>query len=171
MFAVERDRDLAALLRTRYAGRGDLVVVEADAKQIDPSAMAAGTPFVLCGNIPYHLSAPLLELALGCAATAERVVFLLQKELATRLATPAGSRACGALSVLLQQRFDVAIARHVGAGAFVPAPRVDSSVLVLIPQRPVRHAVTDEARFRDLVHAAFGQRRKQLGNALRPCFA
>lgn len=170
VIAIERDRDLAALLRSKYAGRDDVVVVEADAKAIDPVALAAGAPYVLCGNIPYHLSAPLLGLALDCAGSAERVVYLVQLELATRLAAKAGTRACGALSVLLQQRFDVSIARQVGRGAFVPAPRVDSALLVLQPQRPIRHPVGDAVRFGELVHAAFGQRRKQLANSLRNCF-
>jgi 16S rRNA (adenine1518-N6/adenine1519-N6)-dimethyltransferase len=170
VLAIERDRDLAALLRAKYRDRSDVTVVEADAKRIDPVALADHAPFVLCGNIPYHLSAPLLELALGCAATVERVVYLLQRELALRLAAPAGTRACGALSVLLQQRFDVTIARQVGAGAFVPAPRVDSALLVLQPQRPPRCPVDDEPRFRLVVHAGFAQRRKQLANPLRTVF-
>lgn len=170
VFAVERDRDLVALLRTKYAGRDDVVVVEADAKAIDPPALAAGAPYVLCGNIPYHLSAPLLGLALDCAASAERVVYLLQLELAARLAACAGTRACGALSVLLQQRFDVRIARQVGRGAFVPAPRVDSALLLMQPQRPVRYPIDDGGRLSELVHAGFGQRRKQLANSLRGCF-
>jgi 16S rRNA (adenine1518-N6/adenine1519-N6)-dimethyltransferase len=95
-------------------------------------------------------------------------VFLLQREVAERLAAPPGSRDWGVASVLLQREADVSVERIVPRGAFVPPPNVDSGVLCAI-FRPPGHAlaVVDASRFRRLVKAGFAQRRKKLGNALR----
>lgn len=167
---VERDRDLVPLLHERFAGHPLVTILEADAKQLDLARVAQGRRTALCGNIPYHLSAPLLDLALHQADLVERVTYMVQKELGDRLAAKAGTRACGSFSVLLQQRFDVSIAMKIGRGAFVPAPRIDSVLLTLTPQRPVRFPV-DGALLHAVVHAGFAQRRKQLSNNLSGRYA
>ena len=171
VLAIERDRDLVPLLRQQFDQHENFRVLEADAKHIDPVELAEGAPLILCGNIPYNLSAPLLGLALNVADRVERVVYMVQKELGQRLSAPAGTRGCGALSVLLQQRFDVKILMKVGRGAFQPAPRVDSVLLGLFPLRPPKYRVDDDERFSAVVHAAFSQRRKQLGNSLKGFFS
>ncbi|MFH1811832.1 MAG: 16S rRNA (adenine(1518)-N(6)/adenine(1519)-N(6))-dimethyltransferase RsmA [Pseudomonadota bacterium] len=170
VLAVERDRDMLPLLRERFAGSPHVTLLEADAKALDLADLARGQPVLLCGNIPYHLSAPLLGLALDAAELVDRVVFMVQRELGQRLAASAGTRACGALSVLLQQRFDLDLPLRIGRGAFKPAPRVDSVLLRLQPQHPPRHPVDDATLFSRVVHTAFAQRRKQLGNALGRAF-
>lgn len=95
-------------------------------------------------------------------------MFLLQREVAERLAAPPGSRDWGVASVLLQREADVSVERVVPPGAFVPPPNVDSAVLCAIFRPPGEAlAVADPSRFRRLVKAGFAQRRKKLGNALR----
>jgi len=168
VIAVERDRDLVPLLEQRFpdeVAAGRLVVVEADAKSVDvPALFGDGArPWVLAGNLPYQITGPLMEKAVGLAGVLDRVVYLVQLEVADRVAASAGSPSYGALSVFVQAQFLPTRAFVVRRGAFHPQPGVDSAVLVLDPRRPPVSEETDT--FRALVSAAFGQRRKKLKNA------
>jgi 16S rRNA (adenine1518-N6/adenine1519-N6)-dimethyltransferase len=166
VIAVERDRDMARVLRGELGDRIDLR--EADAARLDVAALAreAGTERIaLVGNLPYHLTSPILFALVDQAPHVARAVFLLQREVAERLAAPAGDRESGVLSVLLQREADVSIERIVPPGAFHPPPKVHSAVLCALFRPPVE-PVVDAARFRRLVKAGFAQRRKTLGKAL-----
>jgi 16S rRNA (adenine1518-N6/adenine1519-N6)-dimethyltransferase len=146
-----------------------------DAQRSDPSALSGAPPEAarsrraarLCvvGNLPYHLTSPILFTLLDEPELISRAVFLVQREVAERLAAEPGTKEWGLLSVLLQHRADVSVERRVPAGAFLPPPKVESAVL-RAAFRPPRAAIADEARFRRLVKAGFGQRRKVLANAL-----
>ena len=94
-------------------------------------------------------------------------VFLLQKEVTERIAAPPGGKSYGVLSVLLQLHADVDVPHHVPAGAFTPPPEVESAVVRLVFRDTPRADPGDEAFFRRVVKAAFGQRRKTLGNAVQ----
>lgn len=165
--AVERDRDLARVLRGEL---GEAVrLLEADAARLDYRALAAGEGkggrVAVVGNLPYHLTSPILFSLLDQAEAVSRAVLLLQREVAERLAAAPGSKAWGLLSALLQQRAVVTVERRVPARAFLPPPKVESAV-VRVAFGPPRAEVTDPARFRRLVKAGFAQRRKTLRNAL-----
>jgi 16S rRNA (adenine1518-N6/adenine1519-N6)-dimethyltransferase len=163
--AVERDRELAPILREELPG---VEIVEADAKAFDLGAVAAraGKRVVVCGNLPYHLSSPILFHLLDQRRQVKRAVLLLQREVAERVAAPPGGRDYGLLSVLVQQVADAHVGMQVPRHSFTPPPEVESSALVLEFRDAPRAAVQDEARFRTLVKAAFGMRRKTLWNAL-----
>jgi 16S rRNA (adenine1518-N6/adenine1519-N6)-dimethyltransferase len=165
--AVERDRELAPILRSELPS---VEVVEADAKSFDLLAVSqrAGRRIVLCGNLPYHLSSPILFHLLDQRAAVKRAVLLLQREVAERIAAPPGGRDYGLLSVLLQHVADARIGMSVPRHAFTPPPDVESCALVLEMLEAPRAPVKDERRFRTLVKAAFAQRRKTLWNALKP---
>jgi 16S rRNA (adenine1518-N6/adenine1519-N6)-dimethyltransferase len=166
VIAVERDRDLVAALEEGGLPP-NVRVLAANAAQLD-FARAAGVPRpVVAGNLPYQLSSPILFEVLEQRASVKRAVFLLQREVAERLAAPPGGRDYGLLSVLLQAWADVALAFRVPAGAFHPPPKVDSAVVRIEVLETPRAEVRDPARFVRLVKAAFGQRRKTLFNALR----
>ena len=94
------------------------------------------------------------------------MVLMLQREVAERLAAPPGSRVYGMLSVLAQAACDVELALRVPPGAFRPPPKVESAVVRLRPRSEPRVPVALERRFRQVVRAAFAQRRKTLANAL-----
>ena len=166
VLAVERDRDLAPILRSELPG---VEVVEADAKSFDLQAIAdrAGGRIVLCGNLPYHLSSPILFHLMDQRKAVKRAVLLLQREVAERIAAEPGGRDYGLLSVLVQLVADAHIGMSVPRQAFHPSPDVDSCALVLEMLPEPRAAVVDELRFRTLVKAAFSQRRKTLWNAVR----
>jgi 16S rRNA (adenine1518-N6/adenine1519-N6)-dimethyltransferase len=120
------------------------------------------------GNLPYHLTSPILFSVLDQVEAVSRAVFLVQREVAERLAAAPGTRDWGILSVLLQREADVSIERIVPPGAFLPPPKVESAVLCALFRPPAEPlAVADPARFRRLVKAGFAQRRKTLGNALK----
>jgi len=170
VIAVERDRDMAHVLRGEF---GDAIrLVEADAARADFAGLATGAPggaprgrVAVAGNIPYHLTSPILFSLLDQAGAVSRAVLLVQREVAERLAAGPGTKDWGLLSVLLQQRGEVEIERIVPRGAFHPPPRVDSAVVRIdLHGREPRDA--DPRRFRLLVKGGFGQRRKTLRNAL-----
>lgn len=168
VIAVERDRDLVPALGELFAGdcaAGRLRIVEDDAKQVDFRGVFEGPPArrVIAGNLPYQITGPLLERVVGVGRELRRAVFLVQKEVADRLAAKPGSPEYGALSVFTQAQFEVQRAFLVRRGAFYPQPNVDSAVVALEP-RPV--PVSEEtAQFRSAVKSAFAARRKTLRNA------
>jgi 16S rRNA (adenine1518-N6/adenine1519-N6)-dimethyltransferase len=169
VIAVERDRDLVPALRSLVAGAcpGRVEVVEADAKTFDVPAALADTPRprVLAGNLPYQLTGPILRSTALARGAVDRVVYLVQLEVAQRLVARPGTDAYGALSVFTQAAYDVRRELVVRRGAFFPPPRVDSAVVVLQP-RPTPLA-EESPVFRELVSRAFAQRRKTLRNAWR----
>lgn len=167
VIAVERDRELAPILRAELPA---VEVIEADAKSFDLQQVAqrAGRPIILCGNLPYHLSSPILFHLLDQRRALRRAVLLLQREVAQRVAEPPGSRTYGLLSVLVQHVAEARLALEVPRHAFTPPPEVESAALVLDFLPSPRAEVVDEQRFRALVKAAFQQRRKTLWNSVKP---
>ena len=165
--AIEFDRDLLQPLTTAARTHGELTLVHANVLDVDFTALAAGTPIRLVGNLPYNLSSPILFHALDHADAVRDMHFMLQKEVVERAAAGPGSKVYGRLSVMLQASCEVTSLFSVGPGAFRPPPKVDSAVMRLVPRDPARIGIDDRRRFADVVRAAFGQRRKTLRNALR----
>ena len=167
--AVERDRDLIPLLRSALADAvagGALVVEEADAQTVDlRAALGAGTdgPRVLCGNLPYQITGRLLQRAVEAASSVERVVFMVQREVADRPAALPSTKDYGALTVFTRAAFDVRRVMTVSSGCFFPPPDITSAVVELVPRRPPRAEETET--FRAVVKHAFALRRKTLRNA------
>lgn len=166
--AVERDRDLVPLLCERFApaiDAGRFVLHEDNALTV-PFAAGLGEGAVLCGNLPYHLTSSLLLRALAEVERLHGAVFLVQLEVAQRIAAEPGNKQWGVLSVLLQHRFDIELAHKVPKGAFWPVPEVDGGVLRLSPLVAPRGGDVDAAALKRVVKAAFQQRRKTLRNGL-----
>ena len=164
--AIEFDRDLLQPLAAAAAAHGALTLVAADVLTVDFTALAAGTPLRLVGNLPYNLSSPILFHALDHAAAVRDMHFMLQKEVVERMAAAPGSKVYGRLSVMLQAYCAVTPLFTVGPGAFRPAPKVDSAVVRLVPRAAADIGIDDPNRFAHIVRAAFGKRRKTLRNAL-----
>jgi 16S rRNA (adenine1518-N6/adenine1519-N6)-dimethyltransferase len=163
--AVEIDRALVGHLRRRFAAAaasGSLRLVEGDilATPIDE---LVELPYDLVANLPYHITSPVLHHVLGSTARPERLVLMLQREVAERIAARPG--AMSYLSVFVQYHADVRIVRTVPAAAFEPAPEVDSAILA----GTTRARRLDERAEDDLwrlVQAGFRERRKMLHNVL-----
>lgn len=169
LIAVEIDRDLVGLLEEAFAGVPSVEVLSADALELDFPALAArlGRRLVVVGNVPYNISSPLLFTLIDARAAIERMILMLQREFAERLAAAPGSEAYGALSVLAQLHLLIDVRFHVSPGAFRPRPAVESTVLALTPRSAPAVPLPDPTRFERVVRAAFAQRRKTLLNALR----
>lgn len=165
LIAIELDRDLAPMLRARYASRPHVTVLEADVLDIE-LAHVAGGPFVLAGNVPYYITTPILFHALR-PPRPQRAVFLVQREVAERIASPPGQKSYGALSVNVQAVARAETVIQVAAGAFTPSPSVDSAVLRIVPRTDPVVALDEEEHFRRFVQAAFALRRKQMRRVLR----
>lgn len=164
VIAIEYDRALAAVLRERYAD-SNVEIVEADVLETDLGA-AAGGPYALIGNVPYYITTPILFHALR-RPRATRAVYLVQREVADRMTAPAGTKAYGALSVNVQALATAETVFRVPAGAFHPAPKVDSAVVRVTPRADPVVGPEEEQGFRQLVQGAFGMRRKQMRRVLR----
>jgi 16S rRNA (adenine1518-N6/adenine1519-N6)-dimethyltransferase len=165
VIAIEVDRDLVAMLRDRYRDRPSVEIVEADVLTVDLAALAGG-PYVLVGNVPYYITTPILFHALAVPRP-ERAVYLVQLEVAERMAAAPGGKEYGALSVNVQAVATVELVRRVPPSAFNPPPAVDSAVVRIMPRTAPVIEPSLERRFRTLVQGAFGLRRKQLVRVLR----
>lgn len=173
VIAIEKDRRLAVALETRNAerGTGKLTVVSRDALRVDWHALVAPPSglrvprFKIVGNIPYAITSPLLARALTPPLPV-RIVFLVQAEVAERLAATPGSRQYGALSVGVQAVCSVEKLFAVPAGAFMPRPKVHSALVRLTPLARPLVAPAEIGAFRTFVTACFARRRKQLRNVL-----
>ncbi len=162
--AIERDRDLVPLLAQALEGTCARVVEE-DAQSVDFAALLGppDAPRVLCGNLPYQITGPLMRTAVENAEHFDRAVFMVQDEVAQRLAARPGTKAWGGLTVFVRAAFDVRRVLRAPPGAFHPPPDVTSAVIELVPVRPPRARETEQ--FRALVRRAFEARRKTLRNA------
>lgn len=163
--AVEIDRALAAQLSERYAGNEKVKIVQSDILEADFRSLV-GDDYILVGNVPYYITTPIIFKSLE-PPVSRRSVFLVQREVAERIAAKAGDSEYGALTVNVAATSEVEIIREVGADAFSPPPRVHSAVIRLKP-RDVPLIERDHApAFRAFVQATFGQRRKQIQRVLR----
>lgn len=164
---VELDRDLVGPLRDRIGPLGDLRIHQADALNFDLCGLAhEGERLRLVGNLPYNISTPLLFRFLEQADCIEDMHLMLQKEVVERIVADPGDKTYGRLSVMVQTLCSAECLFRIGAGAFTPAPKVESAFLRLRPHRPLPYPVDDPALHARIVAAAFGQRRKTLRNSL-----
>lgn len=163
--AIEKDRDLLDGLRRRFPA---LRLAHGDALALEWAALADADPprLKVAGNIPYNITSPLLDRALAPPRPA-RIVFLVQREVADRLAAAPGTSAYGALTVGVRAVAEVERLFVVPAGAFRPPPRVDSAVVRLTPMSAPLVRDDEVAGFRRLVTALFSARRKQLQRGMR----
>ncbi|MCE9577843.1 MAG: 16S rRNA (adenine(1518)-N(6)/adenine(1519)-N(6))-dimethyltransferase RsmA [Deltaproteobacteria bacterium] len=173
IIALERDPDMVGVLKAEL-GHLETVHIEAcDALKYDlhMAARWRGDKITVCGNLPYHVAAPLIFKALDARADITKIIVMVQREMADRIVGKPDTDDYGAMTVMIQMFADVGMVAKVSAGSFVPAPKVDSAVVKIIPLPQPRHPIGSEPHFSRVVHAAFGQRRKTLRNSLRAQFA
>ncbi len=169
VIAVERDaRAVAALqeVAARYPGR--LTVIEGDALEFDPAPFLGAGPVRIVANLPYNIATVLLT---GWLETEpwppfyDRLVLMFQREVAERIVAQPNTKAYGRLSVLAQWRTQPKILFDIAPSAFVPPPKVTSSVVELIPRAAPE--ACDRVALARVAEAAFGQRRKMLRQSLK----
>ena len=165
MHLLEFDRDLARLLRERYADNAKVTVHEADALSFDFGAL--GSNLRVVGNLPYNISTPLLFHLLEFREHIRDMHFMLQKEVVERMAAEPGGRDFGRLTVMLGCALQVVKLFDVPPEAFRPPPKVVSAVVRLAPHPANTFSIDDHGALSAIVAQAFSQRRKTIRNALR----
>jgi 16S rRNA (adenine1518-N6/adenine1519-N6)-dimethyltransferase len=163
VIALEKDRGLCVFLRERFAAEiaaGRLDLRHGDALEILPTLAIP----LICGNLPYYISTPLL---MECLKLGPRhLFFVVQKEVGQRLASTPGGKIYGALSVLVQAACEVDLVRTLPGSVFFPPPEVASVAISLRPRAQPLVPPADRAAFTAFVQRGFAQRRKKLSNLL-----
>ena len=170
VIAIEKDeRCLPALAAIEVAYPGRLEIVAGDARSVDFGALNLRRPARIVANLPYSVATPLL---IGWLKTEpwppwfDRLVLMFQREVALRIVAKPGSKDFGRLAVLSQWRTDPRILLTLPTAAFTPRPKIDSSLVELVPKNAPQ-LLCDVSTLERVTAAAFGQRRKMLRSSLR----
>ncbi len=170
--AVERDRDLAQVLRSEFAGDDRVELLEANAARLDFEALRErfGRRLVVVGNLPYHMASQIVFKLVEAGDALDRWLVMVQREMAQRMVAGPGSRRYGVMSIRLALTAEVTPELLVPPEAFLPAPRVQSQVVSGRPLPAPRVEVTDPALLDRLIGGVFNQRRKKVANGLKATF-
>ena len=170
VLAVEIDSALPPVLAETLGEFDNVTVLNADVLKIDVEKTAreyfGDCPFVVCANLPYYITSPILMKLLEEGCGAESITVMVQKEAAVRITAKPGTRDCGALTAAIHYYSEPEKLFDVGRNSFVPAPKVDSSVIRLRIRKEPPVSVPDEKYFFRVIKASFGQRRKTLANSV-----
>ena len=165
--AIELDRRLLEVLDTTLASYDNARIVHGDVLKLDVPTIMNHKPFKVVANLPYYITTPIIMSLLESKLPIERLVVMVQKEVALRMVAKPGTKDYGALSVAVQYYTEPDIVLDVPPKSFLPAPAVTSSVIrcVLRDKPPVD--VIDEKLFFRVVKAGFAQRRKTFANTMK----
>lgn len=162
--AVEIDQTLLPVLAEVVAGHPNVRVVHADVLTVDPAELSEGQRYKVVANIPYYITSAVIRHLLEARVRPDVIVLTVQREVAERICAAPGDLSILAVSVQAYARAEL-VAR-IPAGAFYPRPDVDSAVVRLTALPEPAFGSLDADRFFRVVKAGFGQKRKQLRNAL-----
>ena len=165
--AVELDKKLPAVLAKTLEGYENVRIVQGDILKVNIPEIMGSEPFKVAANLPYYITTPIIMTLLERRLPISRLVTMVQKEVADRMVAEPGTKAYGALSVAVQYYTQPHVELDVPPRSFIPAPEVDSVVIVCDVREKPPVTVADEKLFFRVVRAAFGQRRKTLSNALK----
>ncbi len=158
---LEKDGRLAGFLKERFAS-DRVEVMHEDAIAFDQRVLFEKRPVKVVGNLPYYVTSPILFKFTASPSPVKRMVITMQRELAERLAAKPSTKAYGSLTLAIQRQWRVKYLKTLPASVFVPQPKVESAVVLLVPREPDEVPDCDGATFERLVRAGFSQRRKQL---------
>lgn len=167
---IELDSKLLPILDETLADFDNIEIINADVLKTDLAALIeekfGGMPVYVCANLPYYITSPMIMTLLESRLPLKAVTVMVQREAAQRLCAPVGSRLSGAVTVAVDYYAEARKLFDVSAGSFMPAPKVDSSVIRLDIREKPGIEVSDEKLFFSMVHAAFSQRRKTASNSI-----
>lgn len=164
--SVEIDRSLLPVLARTLEGYPNVEIVPGDVLKIDLAEVTEHRPFTVAANLPYYITTPIIFALLEQDLPLQRLVVMVQKEVAERMIASPGGKEYGPLSLALQYYSRPRLAIPVPAHDFMPAPRVDSMVVVCEKREQPPVSANPKAFFQ-VVRAAFSQRRKMLSNCLK----
>lgn len=167
VIAVEIDKELLRISKDVLKSFQNISFVAKDFLKTHLHELVRGRKFKIVGNLPYYITAPIIEKILESKDKPEVAVILVQKEVAERMAADPGSKKYGSFSIFTQYHAEVKLNSFVSKSSFYPWPEVGSAIVILKPHKTPKFQVPDEKLFFDIVHAAFQQRRKMLSNSLK----
>jgi len=169
VYAVEKDHKIISLLKTELTSNSlfNVVLIEKDILKVNIEEFAeeADRKIIVLGNLPYNISSQVLVKLIKARSAVSHAVLMFQKELAQRITAHPGCKEYGRLTVMLNYCADVKKVASIKASQFFPRPKVDSEVLEIIFRDSLQYSENEEF-FYSVIKAAFGQRRKNLKNAL-----
>lgn len=171
LHVIELDKEVIPHLEKKCQAPDTLVIHQADVLSVDFSSLPLPPPIRVVGNLPYNISTPLFFHLLTYADCIQDMHFMVQQEVAERVAALPGEKAYGRLSIMMQYHADMTYLFFVPPEAFSPPPKVDSAVIRIIPHKTKPAIAKDEKRLADIVRTAFNQRRKTLRNSLKEWFS
>ncbi len=166
VFALELDTGLIPVLKQACRDLDNVTVINQDVLKFDFKVCGKSGKIKVLGNIPYYITTPIIEQLVSCRGRISLAYLTVQKEFAERIAAEAGEDAYGAFSCFVQYYCRPQLLFTIKKNSFFPAPKVDSSFLLLEMRQEPQVLVRDEARLFQLIRAAFQQRRKTLRNSL-----
>ncbi|MEY2799039.1 MAG: hypothetical protein RI934_27 [Bacteroidota bacterium] len=164
---IDIDRESITYLEKKYPLLGDRIILGDFLAYSFDQIAKPGEPFAVIGNFPYNISSQILFKVIDNKEKVNQVVGMFQKEVAERIVAKAGTKEYGILSVLMQADFQIEYLFTVNPGVFNPPPKVKSAVISAVRRTDDVYEGANENLFREIVKAAFNQRRKTLRNALR----
>lgn len=171
--AIELDRDLLPILEETLSPYDNVTVIPGDAMKLDLAALAAerfpGLTPLACANLPYNITTPVITALIeaGCFAA---ITVMIQREVAKRICASPGTADYGAFSLFCQYYTQPEYLFEVPPECFLPAPKVTSAVIRMVPRTEPVQTLVSEKRFFQVVKASFAQRRKTLLNGLSSAF-
>ncbi len=168
--AVELDKRLIHVLQYTLGEFKNLTVLNADALKINLNELTEtyfeDMDVYVCANLPYYITSPLIMKMLESRLKVKSLTVMVQKEWADRILAPVGSRSAGAVTAAVNYYSVPEKLFGVSKSSFLPAPKVDSTVIKLTLRQAPPVSVGDEKLFFDIIKSAFGQRRKTAVNSL-----
>ncbi len=169
VIAIEIDKNLIPILSDTLGGFDNVEVINQDVLKTDINTLIRDNGYEsakIIGNLPYYITTPIIMYLLEGGVNAESITIMMQKEVADRIKAEPGGKTYGAISVAVQYYCEVETVTNVPKEVFVPAPKVDSTVLKLNLRKTKPVELTNEKLFFRCIKAGFGQRRKTLLNSL-----
>lgn len=165
--AVELDTHLLPILEKTLEHYPNVRVIHGDIMKVDIEDIMGHKPFKVCANLPYYITTPIIMKLLEQKLPIEKIVVMVQKEVAERMISGPGSKIYGALSVAVQYYTQPEMIFEIPPKAFMPPPEVTSAVVTMDVREEPPVDVLEEKRFFMVVKAAFSQRRKTFSNTLK----
>lgn len=166
VIAVEIDKELLKISQEVLTPFNNITFVAEDILKTDLEKLLHGRRYKVIGNLPYYITAPIIEKIITAETKPELAVLMVQKEVAERMTAQPGTKKYGSFSIFVQYYAEVGLNSFVSKSSFLPWPEVGSAVVVIKPHKTPKYDVKDEKLFFDIVHTAFQQRRKTLRNSL-----
>ena len=166
VIAIEIDKELLKISEEVLKSFQNISFVAKDILKTNLDELTVGRRYKIIGNLPYYITAPIIEKIFETENQPELAVLMVQKEVAERMASGPGTKKYGSFSIFTQFHAEVKLDSLVSKSSFYPWPEVSSAIVVLKPYLTPKYVVKSKKIFFDLVHSAFQQRRKKLKNSL-----